>query len=473
MPSTIQGLSAPKAVLLSASLAASADIPRIRCLISKHPTAFSQETLLRVLLFLPETTPPQTYIPLLNAILRGEQLGIENEDLKFDLSTVEDISDNIAQQKLSRLLPVLASTDSTESLVTSYLIARADHIDTETGALSIAAELLQQFRRLPAIDQLFTGTVKVLYKLVYAFEREPTPELAIFRQLQVEDALEVLIADPDTITRDLAELVEPYLAVKAKKEWRHVWARLGALPLIQTVAIINEWSPPDDEEIREEWARWAIQLCYLCKETDPEARDTWEGMHSIHRRIGELMKLPEGEMPEKVGDLKDRQNSLFAATKQNLALLDTVISSSALLGRSLAETVRIRLESSSDVQKAVMRQYVRSGANWDTRDDAAWTRVRDGARWLRQHGVLPKLTPEDVEQSILAGMLSGARFGLAKNIYVTNNRTSDLSLEEVEKVVLTVFNDYIDNATNGNKTRGKMKHAHQTYISPSPISIYL
>jgi hypothetical protein len=67
-----------------------------------------------------------------------------------------------------------------------------------------------------------------------------------------------------------------------------------------------------------------------------------------------------------------------------------------------------------------------------------------------------------VEKMVLSGMLAGLRFGLVRDIYVTGNQNCGLPLEEVEKCVLVAFNDFVDNATNGNKTRGRMKNALQT-----------
>jgi hypothetical protein len=470
MPSLIPPqLSVVKATLLAASLASASDIPRLRLLISHHPTVFTPETVLRVLFFLPETAPPQSYLVLINAILTQQPLGSKDGILKLDTTAVTSLSEKSAKAKLQRLLPQLPPSDTPEELVTAFLTTRADLIDAETGALSIVCELLLLFSALQPVQQFYVGTVQVLYKLVYEFLREPTPDLATFRRLQVEEALEVLIVDPDTVVRDLKELVVPYLSVRDTREWRHVWTRLSALPFTRVMAVVNEWTPA--EEVRGEWARWAMKICYHCNVSESEAR-VWEGMHSVHRRIATLLKLPEGELPEKVADLGDRENPLFAPSRATLGLLDVVITSSTLLGRPVAETVRIRLEGSVDIQNAVLRQFVRAGTDWNVRDDASWTKIRDSACWLRKSGVLIKLAAEDAESLVLSGMLAGTRFALVRDIYVTNNSTSNLPLQDVEKCVLSVFNDFVDNATNGNKTRGRMKYALQTCVPPPPAQPY-
>lgn len=468
MPPPLPTLSPAKAALLAASLASASDIPRLRRLVAAR--TLSDESLLQALLCLPETAPPESYSPLLLAILSRKPSGISAEDeaLNIDTEALEKLSEKGARRKLRQVLPALphASEATCEDLVTAFLTARAERIDSETGALSIVVELLLEFvELLPPVKELYGGTVEVLYRLVYEFSREPTPGLAEFRAMHVEEALEVLVVDPETVVRDLKELVEPYMAARdqGRKEWRHVWARLSALPFGKLIQVVNEWTPPDG--VREDFAAWAVRICYHCTEMDNNK--VWEGMHSVHRRIESLLDLEEGTVPETVGDLNDRQNPLFQPTRASLGLLDVIITSSALLKRPVSETVRLRLEGAADVQRAVLQQFVRAGngGDWNKRDDEAWRKIRDGARWLRNKSeVFCQLSVEEVERAVLSGILAGTRFGLVRDIYVTGNSTSGLSLEDVEKCVLSAFNDFVDNASNGNKRRGSMKNALQAWV---------
>jgi hypothetical protein len=447
-------LSSTQTTLLAASLASSCDIPRLKALIAQNREVFAApETLLRVLLCLPETAPPASYVPLIEKVDAEDADG----DLTIDFSSVETLSEKAAQRQLHRILPPLPPADDP---VIAFLAARAERIDTETGALSIAAELLLPFvEGRPEIRDLCESYLQVLYKLVYSFAREETtPGLAAFRALKTEEALTVLLADAETVVRDLRELVEPYLA-RREMEWRKVWARLEGLEFGSLVQVVKEWTPP--ELVREEFAAWAIRRCYHTKETTERV---WEGMHRVHERIKALMggKMEHWTLPETLGDLQDAANPLFRPTRQALGLLDTGITASALLGKPLAETAKLRLEGNGELQGAVLRQFVRAGTSWDTRDDEAWRKVRDGARWLRNKAeVLGKLSVSEVEKTVLSGMLAGLRFGLVRDVYVTSNSICGLSLEEVEKCVLAAFNDFVDNATNGNKTRGRMKNALQ------------
>ena len=468
MPPPLSALSEAKATLLAASLASTADFPRLRRLAAAR--ILSDQQLLLVLLLLPETAPPASYTPFLEAILsHWPASALDPEDVAIDTASVEKLSEKAATRKLAQLLPALgalkSAPPSVEDLVTAFLLTRADRIDSETGALSIVAELLEPFvARLQPVRELYHGAVEVLYKLVYEFAREDAPGLAEFGAMHAEEAIEALIADPETVVRDLSALVEPYMAVRADGSWKAVWARLEKLEFGKLVAVICDWTPP--EAVRAEFTAWAVRVCYHCTESDNER--VWEGMHAVHRKVfGLLGSAPEsGKVPEAVGDLNDRTNLLFQPTRAALGLLDVIITASALLRRSLAETVRLRLEGTADIQKAVLMQYVRpppgSHGDWNKRDDVAWRKIRDGARWLRDKAeVLSQLSIVEVERIVLSGMLAGTRFGLVRDIYVTGNATSGLSIEDVEKCVLSAFNDFVDNASNGNKHRGSMKNALQ------------
>lgn len=470
LPVTTASLSAPKAALLAIHLASNSELPKLRSLILQHPTTLSGEKLLRILLSLPESTPSESYVDFIDHVLSSEPLRTEAPEagkVTVDPKPVANLTDQDARRAVRRLLPKLdvdSSSATKEDLVASFLITRAFRIDSELGALDVVTELLSHYQQqLPKVQSFVTANVAVLSKLVYGYSREPTPSLVDFHGMGTEEALEVMVADPTTIVRDLKELVEPYLSVCEEKEWTHVWARLSALPFPNIAEIARAWTPP--EKVRLEFAAWTISTCYRCSETNQR---TWDMMEQIHRRISGLVdgSAEEGVIPEKLGDTADLKNPLVQPTKQGLHLLSLGITSCEILCRSLAETIRLRLEGSREVQTAVLRQLIRSSVDWDKRSDDEWKKVRYGANWLRtKGGVLGRVSREEQERIVLAGMLAGARFDLAKNIYVTSDDDGGLPQEEVEKCVLDAFSEFFDNASNGNRTRGNMKNAYQWYVS--------
>src|SRR5271155_730872 len=56
-------------------------------------------------------------------------------------------------------------------------------------------------------------------------------------------------------------------------------------------------------------------------------------------------------------------------------------------------------------------------------------------------------------------------FGFARDMFV---RPQLLPPRSLEKTILEAFYRFYDNATNGNRTRGGMKNAFQTYSPPPP-----
>jgi hypothetical protein len=454
-------LDPPNLILLAAHLAAASDISRLKALSKIHPQTLTNETLLRVLLCLPETADPSIYTPLVTSVLQGNAIQSESDEKNIDTSSVACLSEKSARRKVDRLLPPLSSSaDSVEELVASFLITRSERIDAETGALSLVEELLGGFTQLPAVRDYSAGTVSVLSKLVYGFGRDYAPGLAGLTALPAYEAVRVLLSEQQELVRDLKELVEPYLAVRPIESWDATWRVLAELPFSTFVQVVAKWSPP--EQVRIGFARLGIAKCYR---TTTASKEVWDGMRLVHHRI--TASLPKDNhksgIPAVAGNLDDMENPLFRPVKPTLHLLELMITSTSILLRPLSEVIRIRLEGTKEIQKSVLEQYVRAGVNWTKRDDEEWRRTRDGARWLRiKSEVLGKLSSEEMEKVVIAGMLVGTRFALASEIYV--QRKGGLSLEVVEKVVLEAFREFYDNASNGNKTRGNMKNAFQAYV---------
>jgi Secretory pathway protein Sec39 len=137
---------------------------------------------------------------------------------------------------------------------------------------------------------------------------------------------------------------------------------------------------------------------------------------------------------------------------------------------SLRELVTIR-EGAEEVQKQLIDRLLQSG-NWKTRNEEQWRKLRQSLKWLQLDSlVLGKVSGDALDSSILSALLDSSgmchittsnveAFGLAREIYV---RQSLLPSNIVEKTILDAFYRFYDNATNGNRTRGGMKNAFQTY----------
>lgn len=446
-----------------------------------------------MLLCLPETTDPSLYTPFLKSLLSGNlpddcSKAVVAADLPTASSSITNLSEKTARRKADKLPPLPTQDGANKrECVTSFLLQRSRNIDSETGALSIVKELLTPFRtELPEIDKYLTGAVEVLSKLVYeyALEEEGDAEekgdddiggLAAFGALGADVGAKILLSHCGChdVVRDLEILVVPYLNYKGNDVagWSVIWAWLAEKAesgdWSSFVEIVTKWDGPmGSGALRDQYARFAIAGCYMCRET---GNSVWEGMRAIQRRVTNFIESDsmgreesEYKAPARLGDLLDKSNSLTAPSIGSLELLDLLITSAGILSLPLAAVAEVKLEGSHNDQKTLLVRYVRSGLNWTKRSDDEWKKVRDGVRWLRTKSrVLEKLSAGEVEKVLLAGMLAATRFALVKEIYV-NGRGGTLGREDVEHSVLDAFQEFYDNASNGNRTRGNMKNALST-----------
>lgn len=480
-PARVACLSPTKATFLAASFASSADFESLHSIVSYHTSIFSGYTLLRVLLCLPETTDPSLYIPFLKLILFANPSSDEARGTP-DISTAVPITDSSEQHDRRKVdkLPILPAKDrsSDHQCIISFLLQRSRNIDSETGALTIVQDLLTPFRtELPVIGQYLAGLVEVLSKLVYEHtdeeEGESIASLASFENLAVAVGVRVLLAHcrNGEAVQGLRTLVVPYLTFKENDPagWDTIWGwlveKIESGDWAGFVEVIRRWDGPlGDEILREQYARFAIAGCYMCRDTGSWAL---EGMRAVQRKLMSLvascnMGSAVYTAPTIVGDLLDKENPLTEPNTESLKLLDILITSAGILSLPLAEAVKIKVEGSHDDQQALLVRYIRGGANWTKRSDEDWRKTRDGVRWLRSKSeIMGKLSSEETEKILLSGMLAATRFALVKEFYVDGNAGA-LGHEDIERGVLDAFREFYDNASNGNKTRGSMKNALST-----------
>ncbi|KAG0136569.1 Sec39 domain-containing protein [Tuber indicum] len=469
-------LSVAKSIVLAAHCASSAELKSLRSLFFLHPSTFSKEMQLRVLLCLPETTKPDLYVPL----IKGESGESATE---VDTAAVSKISEKTANKRVKELptLTLLESErTSDEGMLLSYLVCRARNIDRETGALSIVIELLSPFVGVVmGIDKYLEGIVEVLARLTYDYASEDVGtgeeaedgggRLEAFGELEARVGIRLLLArcGGRQVVDDLKRFVGPYLGAKRndREGWEVVWewlkCKIADGNWGDFVEVVTKWDGPvGDRELAEEYARLSIAGCYVCRETE---QLVLEGMRAIHRRCSKYVSEDQGfkdqKLPGKLGDPFDKGNPLTAPNETSLQLLDVLITSAGVLSTPLANVAGIRLEGSYADQEALLVRHVRNGPNWAKQSDEEWRRTRDGVKWLQTKAkVFDKLTVEEVEKVLLSAMLAATKFDLVKEIYV-NGRNGSLRKDVVETGILDAFQGFYDNASNGNKTRGSMKNA--------------
>ncbi|OKL60374.1 hypothetical protein UA08_04155 [Talaromyces atroroseus] len=98
-----------------------------------------------------------------------------------------------------------------------------------------------------------------------------------------------------------------------------------------------------------------------------------------------------------------------------------------------------------------------------------WSKIREQILWLRDwigssedrkvqcHGLFWRVPKAVVETEILKAMVTVGKYRLAADIYT--EATSPLDSTQVEAAILDTIITFYDTASNGNKTRGKLKKA--------------
>ncbi|KAF8430002.1 Sec39 domain-containing protein [Tirmania nivea] len=512
---SLYALSPAHVLLLAINFASASDLESFISLKCLHPKVLTPAVTLTILLFLPESLQPSTYVPILDSILGGPEAystGTDKNSLKqveVDTSSVADLSEKIVQAKVERLLsvvPTLSSGDNGmghQELVSEWLQIRARNIDTETGMLSLVESLLSPFvEKLKKVDAYYNGTVKVLSRLVYEYDksvessigeesrdeetvRKLTRGLIQFEALPVSSGVKQLLSrtSNDTVIRDIITLIIPYLCYRdtntKMQGWRVVWEWLVSQDLRMNYEAFTNWGGPQgcgegEDILMRQYSSTGMAACYLCKEV---GEDIWAMMDKIQKRIVEVLgqwnlqppisqkferDLYAGHLKPKptTSELLSRDNKLTTPTLESLDLLGYLIYAAHLLSLPLYFTARIRISGTKDEQKAVLVRYVRSG-NWMKRTDAEWIKIVEAARWLRvPAGVFEQLTEQNLEEVLARGLMSAAKFKIVEDIYVKDPaHRGVLGVKKLEEVIIDAFQEFYDNASNGNMTRGGMKDA--------------
>lgn len=519
---SLYALSPAHVLLLAINFASASDLESFIRLKSLHPRVLTPAVTLTILLFLPESIQPSTYVPVINSVLGGPEAyisGINKDGLKgieVDTSPVADLSEKIVQIRVDRLLSTVPTLSSVvpeddglghQELVSEWLQIRARNIDTETGMLSLVESLLAPFvGRLKKVDAYYNGTVKVLSRLVYEYDNSGesssgnesageetvrlggklTRGLIQFEALPVSSGVKQLLfrTSHDTVIRDIITLIIPYLRYRDKSTkmlgWKVFWEWLVFQGLRMNYEVFTNWDGPQgcgegEDILMRQYSSTGMAACYLSKEV---GEDIWAMMDKIQKRIVEVLgqwnfqhapasqkfdrDLYAGHLKPKptTSELLSGENKLTIPTLESLDLLGYLIYAAHLLSLPLYSTARIRISGTKDEQKKVLVRYVRSG-NWMKRTDAEWIKIVKAARWLRiPAGVLEQLTVQELEEALVRGLMSVAKFKIVEDIYVKDPAyRSALGVKKLEEVIIEAFQEFYDNASNGNMTRGGMKNA--------------
>lgn len=289
----LSGLSDARAVLLATHLCANGNITGLQRLCAHFPSVLGVDLVLRIVLtFLPESTEPALYTPLLQSLRDGSVAQPEAEDA--DISSVTDIPEATARKQVRtlHLFPLgygeTATEDTPADSLTQFLIHRAYRIDTETGLQPLIIQLLEPF--VQHSDFLRTWLISTLLPLL-RFNYEYNPEkgeaisLEILESLDSGTAVNTLLSKTERqneggdVGRDLRGLVGPWMYGdgRSKRRKLHQEARRNSISLPSDQNISDGTGNMGWQDVNE----WLLSTSLKDFPLVVEAIDQWGGPQDV------------------------------------------------------------------------------------------------------------------------------------------------------------------------------------------------
>ncbi|KAE8391307.1 Sec39 domain-containing protein [Aspergillus alliaceus] len=282
-------LSGAHAILLTAHLCATGNISSLPQVQTQFPGSLPLERVLRIILtFLPESTNPQTYTPVLQELLDGHSSHSDGGDI--DISPVDHLSEAAAKKSVRRLrlLPLKYhddedSQDSTD-LLTQFLIHRAYRIDLETALQPLILDLLLPFyQRLTIVRTWLISSLLPLLRLNYEYypSQDETFSLEILESMDSHTALNILLSMTGAeknnmdLVKNLRGLVGPWMYGRNRSKRRR----------LNQAAEANTISPPQDSTQQQNnnisgWQyvnEWLLARSHVDYESTVNAFLSWNG----------------------------------------------------------------------------------------------------------------------------------------------------------------------------------------------------
>ncbi|KAJ5084528.1 hypothetical protein NUU61_009107 [Penicillium alfredii] len=309
------GLSDAHAILLATHLCANGDVVDLPALQAQFPHCFPLERLLRIILtFLPESTEPSYYAPVLLELISSSPT--TSVDRVIDASAVRDVSESVARKRVRKLrLRSLKHDDGEEDELsdplTQFIIHRAHLIDSETALQPLILDLLLPFyEHLPVIRTWLISSLLPLLRLNYEYypNREETLSLEALESMDDQTAINVLLSiigskkDTEHLVNNLRGLVGPWLygSKRSKRRRLNDTNRRRSISLIQGTPNTELTELVGWEYVNE----WLLSRSLVDYDNVVGAFANWEGPEDVD--LGgygeEGMQLPA----DKVQDLRDR-----------------------------------------------------------------------------------------------------------------------------------------------------------------------
>ncbi|KAN0079717.1 Sec39 domain containing protein [Elaphomyces granulatus] len=555
----LTGLSDAQAILLAIDLCATGNVSGLLELHQQFPDALPRERIFRIILtFLPESTSPQHYTPVLQCLADGISASLEPKEI--DATSVKDLPEAVARKRVKRLrllpLPYKGWKEPTHSAdpLTQFLIHRAHRIDAETGLQTVIIDLLLPFYQRSKLLRIWLiSRLLPLLRLNYEYypNREETTSLDVLEFMNEQSAINILLSmtgpngDSADLVRNLRGLVGPWIygenqsgcrdssSLSARHSstlhnqvtademelsgWKEVNEWLLSHSLVdfgRVASAILSWKGPEDVDLggyedneelennvsihlRKSYGQTGLAIVYANANTNKQILEAsfqitsnvsclfglaGDVMHpldpnlrSLHLDIGSIYSASKASLLQNA--LLLSSNQLTSPTSHSVAFLNALLLSLRILGElgyqtSCRETATVCLQSNDEAQFAVLRnlfetvvRHATPGQDWKaTRQQLLWLqnwRTASPTDKDRQrqdyHGLFWRVPSDMIETEILKAMLTVGEYQLAADIFASE--TSPLKPNQVEVTVSETIITSYDNASNGNRTRGKMKKA--------------
>lgn len=531
----MENLSDSQILLLAAEFTAVSDFPRLTQLAAAHKDVLTTSTLYHILYTYLSLEGDDSSDELLSVLLRHARDGYVSysardgalEDSHFRVVPAEEAEACLRGLHLDHYESYTHGVDS----LTDFLVARVKKLESVAGLTSAALDLLSQFTsQHDLLNEWVETYVRPLHKLQNEFYPGQADDLTLegVERLQGYQGVSTLLRStrqakpPAPITRDLTEIVAPWVRGRCKNKRRRLsitadaksenmatsWKDVNSW-LVNTsnedyvlaARAVLEWDEPgmdlgdtpDDITIRKSYAQTALALLYtggddddddtrlttkqrlLCRAADLSKLfpPNFELIQPDIPQATELKTVSRGHLASNM--LLEPTNPLTNPSTDLIDFLHGVLATQQLLSTwrlessTLAVLTTILFDPEEKLKIELQRILKQLLAL--TGRELNWQDVRLQLMWLQswqsyshpndaQKAVayFGGLQKTHVEEAILDAMLTTNDFHAVRTIYIQSENTP-LSQEVVLTHIFKAIYDAYDNASNGNRTRGGVKRA--------------
>ncbi|EDN02320.1 protein transporter Sec39 [Histoplasma capsulatum] len=281
-------------IVFAVQLCVNGDVSALPRLQSHFHGGDNIDIFLRIILtFLPESTEPSRYTPVIESLVNGSTPPAEDGNDDLDLASVGQLPTSAARKQVQRLhllplrYPGHAEHEPDIPLV-QFLIHRAHRIDNESGLQPFIIELLEPF--LHTSEYLQTWVISTALPLLrfnyeYHWENDVELSLDIIQSLDSGSAVNILLSKTESrnrggdVGRDLRGLVGPWMYGHASSKRR----KLTQLERSGSIAIFDNREPSSESE-RDGWQEvneWLLSTSMRDFPMAVEAVEQWSGPDDI------------------------------------------------------------------------------------------------------------------------------------------------------------------------------------------------